>query len=278
MLTETGLDLGGRTLHVYDTGPDDGRLAVFWHHGTPNSGAPPEPLFADADRLGLRWVSFDRPGYCGSTAQPGRDVAAVARDVAAVADELGLDRFAVMGHSGGGPHALACAALLGGRVTAVVSGSGLAPYGAAGLDWTAGMRPGLVAEHDAARRGRAALAEHAASAEDDPEMFTPADQAALGGDWSWLISVVRQALAGPPDGQLDDELATVAPWGFSPDQVTVPALFLHGGQDRMVPATHSEWLAGQIPGAELWLRPDDGHISVLQSAGLALEWIREQAD
>src|SRR5690349_10927113 len=92
----------GRALHVYDTGPGKGgRLPVVWHHGTPNVGAPPEPLFDAADRLGVRWVSFDRPGYGGSTVAPGRTVSSVAGDVAAVADALGLEQFAVMGYSGG---------------------------------------------------------------------------------------------------------------------------------------------------------------------------------
>src|ERR671912_1216734 len=123
MVTETDLTLGGgRTLHVYDTGADDadGRLAVFWHHGSPNIGAPPEPLFPAADRLGIRWVSYDRPGYGGSTPRPERDVASAAGDVSAVADAWGIERFAVMGHSSGGSHALACAALLPERVLGVV--------------------------------------------------------------------------------------------------------------------------------------------------------------
>jgi pimeloyl-ACP methyl ester carboxylesterase len=118
VVTETDLALGdGRTLHVYDTGTGDGTAerAVFWQHGTPSTGAPPEPLFAAAAERGIRWVSHDRPGYGGSTPHPSRDVASVAADVASIADALGIDRFAVMGDSGGGPHALACAAVLPGR-------------------------------------------------------------------------------------------------------------------------------------------------------------------
>ncbi|MDQ4063237.1 MAG: alpha/beta hydrolase, partial [Actinomycetota bacterium] len=104
MVTETDLKLGdGRTLHVYDTGADDaeGRLAVFWHHGSPNIGSPPRPLFPAAEDLGIRWVSYDRPGYGGSTPYPGRDVALAAAYVSTIADALGIDRFALMGHSGG---------------------------------------------------------------------------------------------------------------------------------------------------------------------------------
>jgi pimeloyl-ACP methyl ester carboxylesterase len=177
VVTETDLKLGvGRTLHVYDTGADDadGRLAIFWHHGTPNFGAPPEPLFASAARLGIRWVSYDRPGYGGSTPHPDRDVASAADDTSSVADALSIDRFAVMGHSGGGSHALACAALLPERVLGVVSVAGLAPFDAEGLDWFAGMSDSGVASLGAAAEGRAAKERFEASgAEYDPEMFTP---------------------------------------------------------------------------------------------------------
>src|SRR3569833_1415133 len=146
-MTELDLELrDGRTLHVYDTGlgADEG-FPVVWHHGTPNVGAPPEPLFAAADRLGLRWVSFDRPGYGGSTVAPGRTVSSVARDVAALADALGTDEFAVVGYSGGGTYALGCAAALGARVRGVVTLAAIAPYGAYGLDWFTGMAPSGVA-------------------------------------------------------------------------------------------------------------------------------------
>jgi pimeloyl-ACP methyl ester carboxylesterase len=267
----------GRTLHVYDTGADGERLAVFWHHGTPNLGAPPAPLFPASERLGVRWVSYDRPGYGGSTPRPGRSVGSAAGYVAAVADSLGIERFAVMGHSGGGPHALACGALLPGRVVAVVSGAALAPFDAEGLDWFAGMVPSGVASLSAAAEGRTAKERFEASgAEYDPE-FTPADLDALAGDWSWFGSVVGPAMAAGPGGLIDDDLAYVSPWGFDPADVAVPALLLHGGRDRIVPSSHGEWLARRCPAAELRLSPDDGHISILTSGAAALEWLRERA-
>ena len=277
MVTETDLELGdGRTLHVYDTGRDR-RLTVFWHHGTPNIGTPPEPLFAVSDRLGIRWVSYDRPGYGGSTPARGRDIASAAAYTAAVADALGVDRFAVMGHSGGGAHALACGALLPQRVLAVVSVSGLAPYGAAGLDWFAGMSDVGRASLGAAVEGRAAKEAYEASAGEEDPGFVPADHAALSGAWSWFASVVGPAVDGGPGGLIDDDLAHVAPWGFDPAQVTVPVLLLHGDLDRMVPSSHGQWLAKRMPLAELRLGPDDGHISVLDSAGAALDWLAEHA-
>jgi pimeloyl-ACP methyl ester carboxylesterase len=275
--TETDLELdGGRTLHVYDTGTN-GRLAVFWHHGTPNIGAPPEPLFPAADQLGIRWVSYDRPGYGGSTRSLGRDMASAATYVSRVADALGIDRFAVMGHSGGGTHALACGALLAERVLGVVSMAGLAPFGAEGLDWFAGMAASSEASLRAAAEGRAAKERHEASgAEYDPE-FTPADHAALDGAWSWLGDVVRPAMDGGPGGLIDDDLAYVTPWGFDPAHMTAPVLFLHGGRDRVIPSSHSEWLARHCPSAEFRLYPDDGHISILNAGTAAVAWLGEHA-
>ena len=262
VVTETDLGLGnGRTLHVYDTGAD-GQLAVFWHHGSPNIGAPPKPLFAAADELGIRWVSYDRPGYGGSTPHRDRDVASAAADVSAVADALGIDRFAVMGHSGGGSHALACGALLPERVLGVVSVAGMAPFGAEGLDWFEGFGPAGVAQLRAAAAGRAALEKHLAESDDEPD-FTPEDEAAL---------------AGGMGGFIDDDLASVGAWGFDPAEVLAPTLFLHGGRDRVVPAAHSEWLARRCPSAQLWLRPEDGHISIMGSSARALAWLREHAE
>lgn len=279
-MNETDLDLSdGRTLHVYDTGADnpDGQLAVFWHHGSPNIGAPPEPLFAASKKLGIRWVSHDRPNYGGSTPLPGRDVASAAADVASIADALGIDRFATMGHSGGGSSALACGALLPERVLSVVCISGLAPFDAEGLDWFAGFGSNGAAELRAAAAGRTALEKHLAES-DGATDFTASDEAALAGGWSWFIKVVRPALAGGLGGFIDDDLAGVNAWGFDPADIVAPVLFLHGGQDRVVPPSHAEWLARRCPAAELRLLPEDGHISVMNAAETALEWLRKRVN
>ena len=138
----------GRTLHVYDTGaPElaDPRLVVVWHHGTPNIGPPPAPLLAESARLGVRWLGFDRPGYGGSTRHPGRTTGSVARDVAELVDALSVERFAVVGHSGGGSHAVASVAC---------SATGSSPWSA----WPAWRRtaggPGLVRRHGRLGRRR----------------------------------------------------------------------------------------------------------------------------
>jgi pimeloyl-ACP methyl ester carboxylesterase len=247
---------------------------VFWHHGTPNTGAPPEPLFGAAAQRGIRWISHDRPGYGSSTPQPGRDIAAVAADVAAIADALGLGSFGVMGHSGGGAHALACAALLPDRVVATVACSGQAPRQAEGLDWFAGTVPSIQAQQRAAAAGRVAFESYLKTADFDPEMFTAADQAALAREWGWLARIAGEAIEAGSEGMVEDGLAAAAPWGFAVEQIAGPVLIVHGGQDRTVPASHGAWLARHGRTAELWLRPDDGHVSILASAAVpALDWL-----
>jgi pimeloyl-ACP methyl ester carboxylesterase len=279
VVTEADVELaGGRTLHYYDTREDesDTRVPVFWHHGTPNVGSPPEPLFPAAAGNGLRWVSYDRPAYGGSSPNPGRDIASAIADVAAVADALRIGRFAVVGHSGGGPHALACGALLPERVIAVVSVSAPAPFDAEGLDWFAGWSRSGVAEQRAALAGRAALETYLPTAEFDPQIFTEGDQSALEGTWSWLAEVVDQAMEKGNEGMVEDLLAGARAWGFAPADITVPVLILHGGKDRMVPSAHGQWLATHCPTAELRLAPDAGHISVLDSAPAALRWLHDR--
>ncbi len=187
---------------------------------------------------------------------------------------LGIERFAVVGHSGGGPHALACAALLPERVLAAVSMAGLAPYGAEGFDWFGGMNPSGVASLQAALGGRGAKETYEASEPPfDPSMFTAADYAALEGPWAWLNSVVGPAMQNGPGGLIADDLTYVSPWGFDPAQIACPVLLLHGSADRVVPASHSSWLLRQIPSAELRLSSDDGHLSVLNGGEEALTWL-----
>lgn len=265
----------GRVLHAYDTGGDD--LVVLWLHGTPNIGAPPEPLFAASAPLGIRWIGYDRPGYGGSTPLPGRSVASAAADVAAVADALGVDRFAVMGHSGGGPHALACAALLPDRVAAVVSSAALSPY-TGDAAYFAGMADGGVASLRAAVAGRAEKERHAAGPQDGVDIgFEPADWAALETDWSWFQGIVAAGTAGGPGPLIDDDLAFVRPWGFPLAAVTAPVLLVHGAADRMVPSVHATRLAAELPAATTRIIPSEGHITVLRHAPEALRWLRESA-
>jgi pimeloyl-ACP methyl ester carboxylesterase len=271
------LTTDGRVLHTYDLGPAErsDELVVLWQHGTPNTGAPPEPLFEPARSLGIRWIGYDRPSYGGSSPHPDATIATAAADARQIADQLGIGRFTVFGHSGGGPRALACGALIPDRVVAVVSVSSPAPWPAPGLDYFAGMSDGGARELRAAARGRAELQEVLAANEFDPQSFIPADYAALEGTWSWFNGIVEAATANGFDGMVADLVGAMAAWGFDPAAVSAPTLIMHGTADRMVPSSHSEWLAAHCPAAELRLQPEAGHISVLDSAPSALAWLRQ---
>lgn len=275
MLTVRELDLprpAGGVLHAYDTGGDG--LPVFWHGGTPNTGLPPAPLFAAAERLGLRFVGADRPGYGGTTRDPGSAVAGVVDDVRAVLDRLGIDRCVTLGHSGGGPRALAAAALLPDRVLRAAAVSSPAPPDAAGLDRFAGMAAAAAREQAAAAIGREALTAVLEDDGFDPAVFTAADLAALDGAWSWFLHVVAAATRDGVAGQVDDGLAQARPWGFALAAIRVPVLVVHGADDRLVPASHGAWLAGHVPGAEHRVVPGAGHVSVLEEGPAVLARLR----
>jgi pimeloyl-ACP methyl ester carboxylesterase len=265
----------GRVLHAYDSGADaSARLVLVWHHGSPQTGAPLEPVLAAAAARGIRVLSYGRPGYGGSSPNPGRDVASAGSDVAAVADVFGVDRFAAMGASGGGPHALACAALLPGRVTGVVTIAGIAPHTDA-FDWFAGMRsPGGL---QSALHGRDARERHAETEEFDPEQFLPADFAALEGEWASLGADVARSETFGPGGLIDDDVAFASPWGFDLEQVTAPVLLVQGEGDRVVPRRHASWMLSRMPNSQLWMRLDDGHVSVLSTVPDAMDWLLAKA-
>lgn len=260
----------GRVVRYFDTGGPDRAPVLVWHHGTPQTGAVIEPVAAAAAARGLRVVSCARPGYPGSDAAPGRTVADAATDVLAVLDELGIDRFATAGASGGGPHALACAALAPQRATAVVTVAGIAPYWGE-VDWFAGMAdPGGLR---AAIAGRSARAAHAETADFEPESFTSRDYEVLKGAWAALGSDAGAGAAAGHDGEIDDDVSFVRPWGVELGAVTSPALLVQGGRDRVVPATHAGWMLERVRRGELWLRPREGHVSVLTALGVALDWV-----
>ncbi len=268
----------GRVLRVHDSDEGDvaEKLTLLWHHGSPQTGAPLEPLLLAAAERSIRLLSYGRPSYGGSSPDVGRDVAAAAADVAQIADALGIARFAVMGASGGGPHALACAALLPERVTGVACLASLAPFDADEIDWFGGMASD-GASLRAAVLGRQARETYETTAEFDPESFNARDYAALAGAWSSLSADVEVASAAGADGLIDDDLAFVAPWGFAVTDITAPVLIAHGGQDRVVPLAHADWLLHHCRDAELWFRPHDGHIAILDVCPVAMDWLLAHA-
>lgn len=271
------LDLAdGRTLEYVAAGPAGG-TPLLLHNGTPSAARLHAPLADTVTRYGLRLVTFSRPGYAGSTPQPGRTVASVARDAAALMDALGADRFLTVGWSGGGPHALACGALLPERCLAVATIGGVAPYDAEGLDWLAGMAEENVAEFGAAAAGEEPLSGFLngfagqlahVRAEDISEslgdLVSEVDRRALTDDFAeYTAALFRGAVSTGIAGWRDDDLAFLKDWGFDPAAITVPVSIWQGEQDRMVPFAHGRWLAAEVPGATAHLEPDEGHLSIV---------------
>lgn len=267
----------GRQVRVEEAGDPKG-MPVLMHHGTPGAGHLYRPHVADAMDRGIRLIGYDRPGYGRSTPQPGRSVADCAADVRAIAAALGIDRLGVWGISGGGPHALACAALLPDLVVAVGSLAAIAPYGAPGLDYFTGMGEEnvddikLSLEDEPAARAK--LIEDrervlALTAEDMvqafPTLVSAADAAAFTLELAeYLVACNQDGLAPGGDGWWDDGGAHLHPWGFDLESIRVPVQLWHGRHDRFVPFQHGEWLASKIPGVEAHLTEEDGHLTLLQ--------------
>jgi pimeloyl-ACP methyl ester carboxylesterase len=265
-------------------------LPVVYLHGTPGSRVGPFPRGRVLYELGVRLISFDRPGYGGSDRQPGRRVASVARDVEAIADHLGLDTFAVVGRSGGGPHALACAALLPDRVTRAGVLVSLAPWEAEGLDWFAGMAESNVREFTTAATKPelliATLAQVADEIKADPVSHVStlrlempeADRRVVGdtGILQLLADNFAEALRESAAGWADDNFALITPWGFDLSDIQMPVLLWYGKYDVFSPAAHTRWLAGQIPNAELWIGSDAAHFGALEVVPEVLSWLIRQ--
>ena len=267
----------GRQLEVHVSGPVDG-LPVVFHTGTPSGPVPYAPTTRAAADNGLRLVKYGRPGYGRSTPQPGRSVADVVADTVTVLDHLGAGEFVTMGHSGGGPHALACAALLPERCLAAASVAGVAPWDADGLDVMAGMGPENIEEFGLAMKGAEALAPYIETEGQQLRTVEPAGVVeAFGGlvpevDKAVLTGAVaahyadefHKAFETGVAGWLDDDLAFVRPWGFDLADITVPVSVWQGEQDLMVPFAHGQWLAAHVPGATVHLYAEHGHLSLTE--------------
>jgi len=266
----------GGLLDVLVSGPEDG-LALVFHTGTP-SGLVES---GTAAARGLRTVLYARPGYGDSTPQPGRLVADAAADVDAILARLRIDEFVTAGWSGGGPHALACAALLPVRCLAAATIAGVAPSDSPGLDWLAGMGQENVEEFGAATAGEADLTRFLDAAAGELRDITAAqvadglgdlvsdtDKAALTGEFAeYLAASFRAALATGIAGWRDDDLAFTRDWGLSLDALghATPVAIWQGDQDRMVPSAHGAWLAANIPRARARLLPGQGHLTLVAS-------------
>jgi pimeloyl-ACP methyl ester carboxylesterase len=267
----------GRTLEVWDAGSPSGTPLLFFY-GTPSSGEPFGPHVEAAAERGLRLVSFARPGYNGSTRLRGRTVVDEVDDARAVLDHMGIGEAFVVGWSGGGPHALAMAAVLPERVLGTAILAGVAPYEAADLDWLAGMGAENLDEFGAALDGEDAIRGYLERQLPDLRAITPVGVAAAFGDLiddvdrgaldrgplaAWLADVMRDAVRTGIWGWGDDDLAFTRPWGFDLASISGPVHIWQGAHDRMVPFDHGRWLAANTGGACVHLDPAQGHLSLV---------------
>lgn len=280
----------GRVLKYCLYGPADG-YPVVEHNGTPGTRWLSRKQIEPVEASGVRLLLHDRPGYAGSTRQPGRRVADVAADVEALADAQGWRTFATIGVSGGGPHALATAALLGDRVTACAAVVSPAPYDADGLDWYEGMSPGNVVEFHAAERGerefrplaerlgQEALASIEAGGIPMPDGYNLPEsdleqlRERVATDDGGMVARTRASEVDGVDGWMDDCLAFIRPWGFDPATIEVPLALWSGDDDVLVPRGHADWLGAHLPDATVRTLPG-GHMFTPETWRELYDWLR----
>jgi pimeloyl-ACP methyl ester carboxylesterase len=273
---------------IHELGDPDG-FAVVFHNGTPCSRLMPEWWDAPARERGLRMIGIDRPGYGNAAAEPNRSLRSVAEATAALMDDLGVDRFAVIGVSGGGPCALACGAFLPDRVVAVISGAGSSGFDEA-VDGAAMSPEELELTREQALRptaaGRQALArfydpeiENLRNADvdgfmsavgEDPAAATPEQRATT----AYVLEAIQEAIRPGRDGWLDDGLAMVRPWGFALADIRQPVAVWHSEDDAMVAIEHGRRLVAAIPNAEPYLVDGLGHGGVCYRQEVPMfDWI-----
>jgi pimeloyl-ACP methyl ester carboxylesterase len=267
-------------------GGDPGGLPIVVHNGTPNSRHLYPPWLADAEEKGIWLISYDRPGYGGSTVNRGHTVASGADDVRAIAEILGIDRLAVWGISGGGPYAVACAALMPDLAAAVAVVASIAPHGMKGFDYYQGMGERnaediklFFCDREAARRkGYEDWKEFVAAtpeqlAQGMKTLLSPVDAQVFTGELAeWLARSAHDGSAAGDQGWWDDRVSHLTDWGFDLAEIQVPVKVWHGRQDHFVPVQHGEWLAANIPNAETEIS-DDGHLSLVVRIGEIHDWL-----
>jgi pimeloyl-ACP methyl ester carboxylesterase len=280
----------GRVLQIRESGALEGR-PVLVHNGTPDSRLMFARDVERAERQGVRLISYDRPGYGGSDRLPGRAVAQCADDVRAIAAALHIERLGVWGISGGGPHAIACAALLPDLVPAVAVLASPAPWSAEGLDYFDGMGELnaddmrlMLEDREAARAKEQEERVEMLDATPDQlrealtTLLSAADRAVMTNELAeHFVASAKVGLGANDDGWWDDNVAFVEPWGFELDSITTPVLLLHGRQDRFVPFGHGEWLANHIAGVQAQLTDEDGHLTLIANHLQAVhDWLLER--
>ncbi|GAA2944119.1 MULTISPECIES: alpha/beta fold hydrolase [Streptomycetaceae] len=281
----------GRHLMVERQGDPHGR-PVFLLHGMPGSRLGPAPRGMVLYQRKMQLIAYDRPGYGGSDRLAGRRVVDVVEDVRTIADSLGLEHFAVVGRSGGAPHALACAALMPDRVTRTAALVGLAPWDAEGLDWFDGMAASNVLAYSTAAADPDGLAEsfisRSAEIRQDPvrllddlrRELTDSDRIVVNdaGIRTMLLANYREGLRTSAYGWIDDAIAFCRPWGFDPADITGPVMLWHGEKDVFSPVGHTRWLAGRIPDVTAVMEPTAAHFDALSVLPSVLNWLLDERE
>jgi pimeloyl-ACP methyl ester carboxylesterase len=281
------LSIDGRSVEYLVSGPDDAPDLLLFHGGSPSAAVERPGLTRAATAAGMRVASYSRGGYGNSERREGRSVADEAVMCAALADRLGHESFFTIGWSGGGPVALACAALLPQRVRACLTLASITPLTESGAAWRTLWNPAQLREWDELEEGN--LAKLTPDFEAAVGLFsrmtghrlaavggTPDPRALAYGHETQirpsLVRSMRRAVQRGYFGYLDDNLAQARDWGFRVSSIAVPVVVLHGELDRLVPVAHGRWLAANIPGARFVILPDAGHGSV------ALPWTNPIAE
>lgn len=274
------ISLGDGRVVAYEQWGDSRGQPMFFVHGTPGCRLSRHPDASLWPGLHLRVITLDRPGYGQSTPLPERKVRHAAQDVAAVADALGLERFLVVGQSGGGPHALACAAVLGERVIACAPVASAAPHTQQEIDgliavnresyrvWSESGRTGLVRFLEELRER--ILADPAAVLEAVLADAPPADL-----EWNQRADVQRvhheaitEALRPGVDGWVDDAASIFhEDWDIDLGAVTCPVRFWHSDDDRNAPLSSIRRVVDQVPAATLHVWTDEGHTAPARHMG-----------
>tara|TARA_B100000929_G_scaffold182818_1_gene144737 strand:+ start:109 stop:987 length:879 start_codon:yes stop_codon:yes gene_type:complete len=275
----------GRDLDVLVAGDTSSQIALVCHHGTPSDATIWSDWHQDALENKLLLIAISRPGYGLSDRKTGRTASSVTEDVEDVLDTLNITEFVSVGWSGGGPHTLACGALLSHRCKAVSSLAGVGPFGEPDLDFLEGMGPENVEEFGIALQGEAPLrkwmeanAEPYRTIQDDelaaalgglvPEVDVIAlKEQGLASIWA---SSMRRCFTNGWDGWIDDNMAFCNHWGFDPSEIVVPVTVWQGDLDLMVPFAHGEWLLKHIPSSKPRLEKGHGHLSLVADCRKAI--------
>ena len=273
----------GQVVAYFDYG--DSENVLFFHHGTPSAGPLSPYIRRNADANNFRVIGIIRPGYGSSTAIPGRTIDTISEINCEVANAFGIERFGLVGGSGGGPHALASAHLAGNRCLAQLIIAGTAPSDSSNFDFFAGMTeegrdrwllPLTSMDNFEAGITKEATAMSTYSDEQIREKFNvEAEDPSSDEVVSAIKAKLKYSFLQGIQGMRDDYLAFLKPWGFSLGETSMPVQLWTGTEDVNVPQSHSHYLHGVIPNSELRAMVGKNHSTISEPAvEEGFKWLR----